>query len=449
MKIIIIGGVAAGTKAAAKIKRLKPDYEVIIYTSDTHVSYSACGFPYFIEGNFDDENLLYARTVEEFENSGIQINTEHECTKIIPKEKKIIIKNKNKEFEDFYDKLLIATGASPHFPYIKGNTLQNIFTLRKVEDALAIKAACKSAKNALIIGGGYIGIEMLEAFTKLGIKTTLVEAGSEILTILDTDMSENIKEHILAKDKSVNIILSDSIEEFKGESSVKQAVTKTGKVLDADIVLVAAGIKPNIELAKDAGIEIGVTGAIQVNSKMQTNIKDIYAAGDCAEKNHILGKTPVWIPLGSTANKEGRVAALNICGEKECFEGILGSAVTKYFEYTISRTGLSEKEACLYGYNPISEIMTKYDKVGYMPEAKKITIKVTADKKTRRIIGAQAIGCGDADKRINTLTTAILCNATVDDFLNNDITYAPPYSTTIDILLNVCKKLQDKLNNVK
>lgn len=451
-KIVIIGGVAAGTKAAAKSRRLKPDAQIDIYTDDTHVSYSACGLPFYIEGNFDDYNMLIAREPEEFEQSDIHIHLLNRVTKILPDQKQIIVKDlkENREFRVDYDKLVITTGARPAIPPIKNLNLKNVFTLRTMEDGIAIREKVLQSKNAVIVGGGYIGIELLEAFVKRGLKVKMIEFAPKIMPIFDDDFSDLIKAHILEKDgDNVEIINSDSVTELLGEDSVTGVRTKNGLEFDADFVILATGVKPNVELAVDAGIELGETGAIKVNQKMQTNIEDIYAAGDCVEKTHIVSKTPVWVPLGSTANKEGRCAAINLCGEEDLFDGILGSAVTRYFGFTMSITGLTEKQAIKLGFEPVSVVIDKSDKVGYMPNAKSITLKLIADKSTRKLLGAQGIGAGDADKRINTFATGLICPMTIDEFFTNDITYAPPYSPSIDPLLTAAENLIKKLNELK
>jgi len=448
-KIVIIGGVAAGTKVAAKSRRLNPDAEINIYTDDTHVAYSACGLPYFIEGNFTDPKMLIARSMEEFEQSNINIHLLHKCIKIIPDKKQIIVLSMENgdEITVDYDKLVIATGARPFVPPIKNLNLKNIFTVRTMEDGINIREKALNSKNAVIVGGGYIGIELLEAFVKLGLKVKLIEFAPRIMGIFDDDISDLIKNHILEQNSdSVEIINCDSVVEFLGEDSVTGFKTKNGLEFDTDLAIVAVGVRPNVEIAADAGIELGITGAIKVNNKMQTNIPDIYAAGDCVEKTMIVSKTPVWVPLGSTANKEGRCAAINLCGGEDTFDGILGSAVTRYFGLTMSITGLTEKQATKLGFEPVSVIVTKSAIVGYMPGAKDITIKLVADKKTRKLLGAQGIGCGDVDKRVNTVATGLICPMTVDDFFSSDITYAPPYSPSIDPLLTAAENLIKKLN---
>lgn len=451
-KIVIIGGVAAGTKAAAKSRRLKPDNQIDIYTDDTHVSYSACGLPFFIEGNFDDEGMLIARDIEEFEKDNIHIHLLNKATKIIPDKKQVVILDmeKNQEFNVDYDKLLIATGARPCIPPIKNVNLKNVFTLRTMEDGINIKEKVLQSKKAVIVGGGYIGIELLEAFVKQGLQVKLVEFAPTIMPIFDDDISALIKNHILSRDNDkVEIINSDLVVELLGEKEVTGVRTKNGLEFDADLVVIATGVKPNVEIAVEAGIELGETGAIKVNKRMQTNVPDIYAAGDCAEKIQMVSNSPSWVPLGSTANKEGRCAAINLCGGEDYFEGILGSAVTRYLGLTMSITGLTEKQAVKLGYEPVSVTVTKLDKVGYMPEAKNITIKLIADKKTRRLLGAQAIGCGDADKRVNTVASGLRCSMDVDDFIDTDLTYAPPYSPSIDPLLTAAEILIEKLDEGK
>lgn len=450
MRILIIGAVAAGAKAAAKSRRmLTDDSEIVIYTDDTHVSYSACGIPYYIQGNFDNYETLLVRSPEEFEASGVRVFLKHKVIKILPESKQILIKNLNTgaAFLDSYDKLIIATGAVPYIPNIKNIWYKNIFTVRKIEDAINIKNKMETTKRAVILGGGYIGLEMLEAFVKNNIFTTLVERSDHLMPFLDEDMSGCITEQLeMISLNQFELVLSDGIVEFNGDNEgVTGVVTATGREIDCDMVIVCSGVKPNVELAADCGIEIGKSGAIKVNKHMETSIKDIYACGDCSENTFIMTNTPVWVPLGSTANKEARCAAINACGGNDIFPGILGSAVTRCLKLSISMTGLTEKKAAELGFSPISATVTKYDKVGFMPEAKNITIKLIADKNTGRMLGGQAVGCGDTDKRINTLTSAILAGLTVKDFAQNDITYSPPFSPTIDPLLNAAEKLRAKL----
>lgn len=449
MKIVIIGGVAAGAKAAAKSRRLLPDAEINLYTDDTHVSYSACGIPYYIEGNFEDYRTLLVRSPEEFAKSDIFIHLQSHVSKILPQCKKILVENLQSGEAHLvdYDKLIVATGAVPFVPDIKNVNLHNVFTVRRLEDAIAIREKIASSKNAVIVGGGYIGIEMLEALVRQNLHVTLIERGPKIMSIFDEDMSDLIAEQLASiNNGEFEIITSDSVVEFTGDNNgVNGVITSNGRRIDADMAIVCSGVKPNVKIAEDAGIKLGITGAIEVTPQMETNIQDIYACGDCVEEFNIISGKPMWLPLGANANKEGRTAAMNACGFPDTFEGVLGSAVTRCLGLTMSTTGLTEKDAIKAGFDPVCARVTKYDKVGYMPDANNITIKVIADRKTGRLLGAQGVGAGDADKRINTFATALLAKLTVKEFVNNDLTYAPPFSPTIDPLLNAAQILLSKI----
>ena len=449
MKIIIIGGVAAGAKAAAKSKRLLPEADVHIYTQDTHVSYSECGLPYYIAGDFADWEKLIVRTVDEFERSGINVHTEHRVTKILPADKKILVKNLNLNTCNFveYDRLIIATGAVPKIPEIKNFKLKNVYTLRTLEDGINIKESMEKSQRITIVGGGYIGVELIESFVKNEKQVTLVERSPFILSVFDEDISSLIQTFVLENSNGlVKIINEDDVTEFVGEECVTGILTAKGCGFETDMVVIASGVSPVVDIAKDAGIELGITGAIKVNSRMQTNIRDIYACGDCVEKVNMISNSPMWLPLGSTANKEGRIAAINACGGSEDFEGILGSAVLRYHALNISMTGLTEKSAQKIGYDTVSVVITKRDKAGYMPEVQNVTLKLIADRRSHRVLGAQAIGCGDADKRVNTVSVGLLGGMKVEDLLDVDLTYAPPFSTSIDILISAARILKSKLS---
>lgn len=441
-KVVIIGGVAAGPKIMAKLLRTKDfDCQIDLYTEEDMISYSACGLPYYVEGLIEDINRLIVRRPEQFEEQGAHVHLNKRCIKILPDEHKVLIEDiKTGTVEEVeYDRLAITTGARPILPPIKNIHLKNIFTVRKVQDGINIRNKIREpeTKKAVIVGGGYIGIEMLEALYLNGIETTLIEMNEHILPIFDPEMSDLVKEEILhLSGGKVQIITSDAVIAFEGEEKVEKVITANGRIIDADIVIVCVGVTPNTEIARAAGIELGVSNAIRVNNRMQTNIKDIFAAGDCIENFHLVSKNYAWIPLGSSANKEGRCAAINIAGRYDAFPGVLGSAVTRYDGLTISLTGLNETEARKYGFDVISSTMTKKDKAGYMPQAENITIKLVVDKRSKKILGAQAIGSGDADKRINTVASAIQADQTVDEFLHLDMTYAPPFSTAVDPLLS-------------
>ena len=435
----------------AKLLRTKEfDCEINLYTEEDMISYSACGLPYFIEGLIDSPEKLIVRRPEQFEEQGAHVHLNKRCIKILPDEHKVLIQDTKTDIvqETEYDKLAITTGARPVLPPIKNLHLKNIFTVRKVQDGIDIRNKMREeqTKKAVIVGGGYIGIEMLEAFYLNGIETHLIEMDNHILSIFDPEISDMIKDEILRMSNGkVKITTSDAVIAFEGDECVKRLITAKGEIIDTDMVIISAGVTPNTEIARAAGIELGVSNAIRVNNRMQTNIKDIYAAGDCTENFHLVSKNYAWIPLGSTANKEGRCAAINIAGQYDAFPGVLGSAVTRYDGFTISLTGLTETEAKKFGFDVISSTMTKKDRAGYMPSAENITIKLVADKRSKKILGAQAIGSGDADKRINTVASAIQADQTVDEFLHLDMTYAPPFSTAVDPLLSAALLINNKI----
>ena len=448
MNIVIIGGVAAGAKAAAKARRLLPDAKIDIYTEDTHVSYSSCGLPYYVQGNFNDYKKLIVRTPEEFAQQNVDVHLLNRVIKIIPKTQKILVKDltNDVEFPVAYDKLVIATGAKPYIPDIKNVNMPNVYKVRTLEDGIAIKEAMQNARHVTIVGGGYIGIEMLESFVKNNIQTTLIEASSHVLSMLDSDIAELIIEYIKEESNDyAKLLTNDTVVSFEGKDKVEEVITANGEHFATDMVIMCAGIRPTVDIAVEAGINLGKTGAIKVNSRMETNIENIYACGDCIEETNVITHRQVWLPLGTNANKEGRCAAVNLAGYTEDFEGVLGSTVTRYLNLTISATGLTHKIAEEEGFDPVSIVVTKRDKAGYMPEVRNVTIKLTADKRTHKLLGGQAIGCGDADKRINTLSVGLLNGITVEEFLGADITYAPPFSTTIDPLLSATRLLIDKL----
>ena len=448
MRIIIIGGVAAGAKTAAKTKRMLPDAEIHIYTKDNYVSYSACGMPYYIAGDFQDWKQLIIRSKEEFEKSGIQIHTRSQVTKILPSDKKIKIKNldSGETIYEIYDKLVIATGAEPVLPDFAKLLSENIYTLRTLDDGIRLKQGMLKSSHITIIGGGYIAVELVEGFVKNNKKVTLIERSQFVLSMLDEDISAPVQDYMSEHSGGLlTIINNDTVKEVEKSDKKIYLTTEKDLKIETDMVVIASGVKPVTDIAAEAGIKLGKTGAIKVNSRMETNIRDIFACGDCVEKINMISNTPVWLPLGSTANKEGRVCAINVSGAVEDFEGIMGSAVLRFRDLNISRTGLTEKEAIKLGYDAVSVIITKRDKAGYMPEVKTITLKLIADRRSHKLLGAQAIGCGDADKRINTVSIGLLRGITVEELIDVDLTYAPPFSTSIDILISAAQILKSKL----
>ena len=451
-KIVIIGGCAAGPKAASKAKRINPENIVELYTMENMVSYSACGMPYYIGGIVPNVNSLLVRSPEEFKKMGIDVFLNHKCTKINP-DKKTVIFNNEKEVK--YDDLILCIGSNPYIPNIKNYNLKNVFNLKVIQDGIDIKNLASVSKSAILIGAGYIALELLEAFVRNEIKVTIIEKSSRIMPVFDDEISDEIKQQILNNSKGlVEFVNNDEVVEFSGNEKFEGVITRNGSKFEGDFCVVAVGVKPNVDIAREAGIEIGTTGAIKVDNKMRTSVENIWAAGDCTEDIFIPTKQSVYRALGTIAYKQGRVAAINVnsdfTGISEQFDGILGSMVTKYFDYSIAATGLSENAARdLMGYFnivPISATVEEYDKAGYMPKIGTLKVKLTVDKRTGEILGAQAIGTGDADKRISVVASALRANLTINEFLHLDLPYSPPFSSTIDPLLTAAYKIKQMMN---
>jgi NADPH-dependent 2,4-dienoyl-CoA reductase/sulfur reductase-like enzyme/rhodanese-related sulfurtransferase len=430
MRILIIGAVAAGTSAAAKARRNDDHAEIVIYEMDKDISYSGCGLPYYIGGEIDDIEELTPRDSKFFKKKyNIDVLTEHEVIKIDIKAKALTVKNmKTQEvFLDKYDKLVVATGASPFIPNIDGIKRDHVFFLRNVQNARAIRSFILERKpaHAVIAGTGFIGFEMLENLMAQGMKVTIVEKANKITPNLDEDMAAFLESALIKN--NINIIKSAGIVGIHND----KVLLEDGREIDCNMVIMATGVKPNVALAKEAGIEIGVTGAIKVNSKMQTNIKDIYACGDCIETySSITGKS-VYRPLGSTANKTGRIAGDALTGGTLEYRGNLSTAIFKLFDLTIASTGLSQREALTEGYDIEICHNIKPDKPEYF-HGKEMIIKAIADKLTQKLLGVQIVGYEGVDKRIDVFATLITYGAKVDDLFHLDLAYAPPFSTTKD-----------------
>jgi len=455
MKIVIIGGVAAGPKVASKIIRNCPEAEVTIVEKGEFLSYAGCGLPYYISGVVESQKELMATPVGTVRDSvffqnvkNVKVLNYTEATEIDRKSKKVTIKLQDGS-EDCvdYDKLVLATGATPVYPPIPGINLKNIYTLHGVDDAEGIKAQLSDCKamDAVIVGGGLIGVEMAEALTERGCRVSIVEMLPRILPMLDPEMAILAEKHFEAK--GVKILTATKVLGFQGKLDVQQVITDQA-IINAGMVILAVGVKPNVVLASSAGLEIGSTGAIQVNPQMQTSDPEIYAAGDCVEcVNRITGK-PCFIPLGSTANKQGRVAANSICGMDDSFPGVVGSSVCKVFDFSVARTGLSEQDAKDNGFDVVICLAPAPDKAHFMPTMKPLLLKLIADRKTRRLLGAQATGMGVADKRIDVAATAISAGMTVDEVANLDLCYAPPYAPAMDNLITAVNILRNKMDGL-
>jgi NADPH-dependent 2,4-dienoyl-CoA reductase/sulfur reductase-like enzyme len=390
-RLVVIGGVAAGMSAASRARRLNPKIEIMVFEKSGFVSYGSCGLPYFVSDVIKaPENLVVYDAKFFKEKRNIDVYLHHEVLKIFPAKRSVLVKDleRNKEFEVGYDKLVIATGARAVKPNIKGIDLNGIFTIRFLEDGIAIKNFIRenAPKKALIIGAGYIGMEMAEALVSLGIDVTIVEVMPNILGSMDDEINEVVEAEL--QKNGVKLLKSTSVVEFVGDGFVRKAILNNDSSLDVDLVIVGAGIKPNSEIARDAGIEIGRSGAIAVNQRMETNIPGVFAAGDCAEAFHLVLGRPVYIPLGTTANKQGKVAGENAVGGNAIFKGIVGTAVFKVFELEVARTGISEKQAKEEGIDYVSTVIEHGSRAHYYPGGSKIRVKLIAERKTGRLLGA-------------------------------------------------------------
>ncbi|MDD4474304.1 MAG: FAD-dependent oxidoreductase [Eubacteriales bacterium] len=444
MRIIIIGAVAAGTSAAAKARRNSEEAEITIYEKDNFISYSGCGMPYYIGGEVESIDDLTPRDPDFFKSKyNVDVFILHEVLAISPDEKSVTVKNltSGEVFIDYFDKLVIATGARATIPPIKGAEAKHVFTLRNINDMNLIKGFIDTnkPKTAAIIGTGFIGLEMCENLKVLGIDVTLVEKLPQVTPGLDSDMAIYVQDHI--ERNGVNVVTGVSASKIT-KSTV---VLSDGKEINADMVLMSTGVRPNTELAVTAGIELGVAGAIRVNTKMQTNLPDIYACGDCAEQFHIVTGKPIYRPLGSTANKTGRIAGDSMTGGDLAFRGVLGTGIFKIFDMAVGQTGLSEREAKDQGYDVAVSHNIKPNKPGYMG-GKEMIIKGIADKTDGRMLGVQIVGYEGVDKRLDVFVTAITFKAKAEDLFHLDLAYAPPFSTTKDPVMYSGMILDNAIN---
>jgi NADPH-dependent 2,4-dienoyl-CoA reductase/sulfur reductase-like enzyme/rhodanese-related sulfurtransferase len=453
MKVVVIGGVAAGPKTASRIRRLCDDAEVTIVEKGEFLSYAGCGLPYYISGMVKEQKELMATPVGTVRDSvffrhvkDVHVMNHTEATAIDRENKTVTVNSADGETQELeYDKLILATGANSFVPPIPGVELENIFNLKDIHDADAIKEklAQHKALNAVIVGGGLIGVEVAEAFHEMGCRITVVEFLPNILPMMDPEMSTLVERHF--ESKGVRIKTGTKVVEFVGTEQVEKVVTDQGEI-PADIVIMAVGVRPSTQLAEEAGLAIGSTRAIAVNDQMQTSDSDIYAVGDCAEKVHLVTGKPCYVPLGSTANKEGRVAANAVCGFADSFPGGLGSAICKIFDFSVARTGLGEKEAREAGYDVVTCQAPAPDKPHFIPGAKLLFLKLIADRKTRKLLGAQATGMGVADRRIDIAATALTAGMTVDQLAQLDLSYAPPFSPALDNIIAAANILRNKMD---
>lgn len=435
MKVLIIGGVAGGATAAARLRRLDEKAEIVILERSGYVSYANCGLPYFIGGEITERESLTLQTPESFFNRfRIDVRTRQEALHIHRAEKKVTVRDLNtgREYEETYDKLILSPGAKPLIPDIPGVSLDRVFTLRTVEDTFKIHdfVTQNNIRSAAVIGGGFIGLEMAENLKQRGLSVTLLQRSQHVMPPFDMNMA--VMAHNQMRANGIVLKTNTNVTGIKETQGVLQVLLQEDAPVSADMVILAVGVLPENTLAKEAGLSLGIKGAIQTNDKMQTEDPHIYAVGDAVEVKHFVSGRQAVISLAGPANKQGRIAADQICGIDHRFTGSQGSSVLKLFDMTLAATGLNERDAAVAGLSFDYVILGSPSHATYYPGAANMTIKVLFEKKTGKILGGQIIGFGGVDKRIDVLAAAIRAGMTAYDLTQLDLAYAPPYSSAKD-----------------
>lgn len=435
MKVVIVGGVAGGATAAARIRRLDEKAEILIFERSGYISYANCGLPYYVGDVITDKNELTLQTPGGFKRRfNIDAKLRHEVLKINKESKSVLVKNleTGEEFEESYDKLIIATGAKPVYPDIPGIYSERIFSIRTVEDAFDIKKYLlkKQPKSAVVIGGGFAGVEMAENLHELGLRVTLIEKSKQLLSAFDSDMAAFV--HAEVRRHGINLMLGTEVSGFAEKDGYLEVSVGGERNIRTDLAVMAVGVKPETALAKDAGLAIGVGGSIAVNERMETSEKDIYAVGDAVQvKNPVTGKAGL-VSLAAPANKQGRIAADNICGKDSIYKGSAGTGIVKVFDLTAAFTGISESAARKAGIDADTVILSPMSHAGYYPGGKVMTMKVVFEKGSFRLLGAQIAGYDGVDKRIDVLSAALMAGLGATELKELELAYAPPYSSAKD-----------------
>lgn len=447
MKVLVLGGVAAGTKIAAKLMREDRGNEVVVINKGANISYAGCGLPYYVGHVIEDREQLIVNTPEKYSKlTGVTVLTETEAVKVDPEAKKVVAKNVNtgEEQEHTYDKLVISVGASPIKPPIEGCGLENVFFVRTPEDAIKIRDVVDAGniKRAVVVGAGYIGLEIAENLKLQGVRPFVLDMAEHALPGFDPEMAEYVEGKL--QESGIPVVTGVAVTGLEGDGKVEKVITSK-KAYKADLVVLSAGIRSNTAFLEGIGLEM-FKGTVLTNEKGETNLPDIYAAGDCAMVHNALTGKAAWSPMGSTANISGRLIAQNMMGAGLSYRGALGTAVCKLPELNVGRTGLTEAQAKAEGFQPVSVITVVDDKAHYYPGAGTFIIKMIADKETLRLLGVQVIGAGAVDKVVDIAVTGIMLKGTLTDLADMDLAYAPPFSTAIHPFEHTLNVLMNKIN---
>jgi NADPH-dependent 2,4-dienoyl-CoA reductase/sulfur reductase-like enzyme len=451
-RLVVIGGDAAGMSAASQArKRRGPDeLAIVAFERGRYTSYSACGIPYWISGAVEDMDKLVSRTPEKHRDNGIDMRTRTEVVGIDVAARTVRARDLNtgREYDEPYDDLVYATGSVPARPPVPGIDAAGVYGVQTLDDGAALRAELDGGhvQHVVIVGGGYIGLEVAEACQVRGLDVTVVDRSATPVGTFDPDVGEFIADAV--RDMGVKLVMSDGVAEIEtGADGQAVAVhTASGRRLPADLVVLGLGVRPNVALAREAGIPLGPSGGIAVDHRMRTQAEGVWAAGDCVESIHRLSGQRVVVALGTHANKQGRVAGINLGGGYATFPGVIGTAITKICSLEVARTGLSEREADQAGYRFVTAVVDSTTKAGYFPGAAQIRLKLIAEQRTGRLLGAQIVGREDAAKRIDVLATAIWNEMDVDEVLSLDLSYAPPFSPVWDPVLIAARKAFDAVD---
>lgn len=451
MRLAVVGGDAAGMTAAMQARRRRDpdDLEIVAFERGHFASYSACGIPYWVGGAVTERDALIARSPAAFAEAGISLRLGHEVVGIDLDRRSLTVVHDGAEIHEPFDLLVYATGAVPVKPPFLDDDLGGVFGVQTLDDGTAIQEWLDAAhpRTAAVVGGGYIGLEMAEALVRRGLDVTVLERGDEPMSTVDPDMGSRVREALTKM--GITVRTRTEVTGLEGRDGRVRAVTTPEGPVAADVVILGLGVRPNTELAADAGLPIGPTGGIRTDLRMRVaGVEGVWAAGDCVETTHRLTKQPVHVALGTHANKQGRVAGINIGGGYATFPGVIGTAVTKVCELEIARTGLSEREATAAGYAYVTGTIESTNSAGYYPGADTMVVKLIAERRTGALLGAQIVGHAEAAKRIDVLAVAAWNGMTVEEMTALDLGYAPPFSPVWDPVLVAARKTTDALHAV-